>query len=114
MVDHILVASPQERKEFFDEAAGVKQFQLKRDQAVNKLQTTKENLAQADQLVREIEPRLRSLSRQVKKLEEREPIEKEMQDLGRAYYGKIWRELQASIRQARTKSDKFELDRKTT
>jgi len=114
MVDHILVASPQERKEFFDEAAGVKQFQLKRDQAVNKLQTTKENLAQADQLVREIEPRLRSLSRQVKKLEEREPIEKEMQDLGRAYYGKIWRELQANIRQARTKSDKFELDRKTT
>ena len=32
MVDHIINISPTERKEFFDEATGVKQYQIKRDQ----------------------------------------------------------------------------------
>ena len=34
MVDSILLATPTERKEFFEEATGVKQYQLKREQAV--------------------------------------------------------------------------------
>ncbi len=97
MVDHVLVASPQERKEFFDEAAGVRQFQIKRDQAAGKLESTRENLAQAEGLLAEIEPRLRGLARQVRRLEERGPIETERQVLGRAYYGKIWRELLGAI-----------------
>lgn len=111
MVDHVLVASPQERKEFFDEAAGVKQFQLKRDQAVNKLEATRENLAQAASLLHEIEPRLRSLSRQVRRLEERGPIEEEMMSLGRAYYGKLWRELLGAMVDAGEKARSIEARR---
>lgn len=108
MVDHILVASPQERKEFFDEAAGVKQFQLKRDQAVNKLERTRDNLAQAESLLNEIAPRLRSLSRQVRRLEERDPIEEELKILGRAHYGKLWRELNTSINELKKKTKELD------
>lgn len=111
MVDHVLVASPSERKEFFDEAAGVKQFQIKRDQAENKLEHTKENLAQAGSLLAEIEPRLRSLSRQVRRLEERGPLEEEMKTLGRAYYGKLWNELLAAIVDAQEKASAVEKKR---
>ena len=60
MIDHILVASPAERKAFFDEAAGVRQFQIKREQAVSKLEQTEENLEQARMLLVEIEPHLRA------------------------------------------------------
>ncbi len=97
MIDNILVASPQERKEFFDEAAGVKQFQLKRHQSVIKMQNAKDNLGQAEMLLNEIEPRVRSLSRQVKRLEQREALEEELHALHHQYYGTLWTELQRTI-----------------
>lgn len=92
-IDAVLVASPQERKEFFDEAAGVKQFQLKRHQSLLKLDATRENLQQAEMLLAEIEPRMRSLARQVKRLEERGTIEEDLHAARHQYYGKLWTDL---------------------
>jgi len=79
-VDAVLLATPRERKEFFDEAAGVRPHQMKREQAEHKLALTRENLAQAQLLIDEIAPRLRSLTRQVKRLGEREEIQKELRE----------------------------------
>jgi len=97
MADAILVASPQERKEYIDEAAGVRQFQLKRNQSVAKMDLTRENLAQAEMLLNEIEPRLRSLARQVKRLEARGSLEEELHAVGHQYYGRLWSDLQTQI-----------------
>jgi chromosome segregation protein len=97
MVDSILMASPQERKEFFDEAAGVKQFQLKRHSSIIKLQNTKDNLGQAEMLINEIEPRVKSLSRQVKRLEQRADLEEELHGLHHQYYGQLWLSLQKDV-----------------
>src|SRR3989338_5724536 len=72
MVDHILIASPEERKDFFDDATGVRQFQIKRREALLKLKRTHENLVDIEMLLNEIEPRMRSLKRQVSRLEQRE------------------------------------------
>jgi len=93
MADSVLSASLAERKELFDEAVGVKQFQIKREQALNKFKLTRENLAQTELTLNELEPRLRSLSRQVKKLEKREEIEKELKDLQLNYFSQIWQSL---------------------
>ncbi|MBI4262110.1 hypothetical protein HY624_01130, partial [Candidatus Uhrbacteria bacterium] len=89
MVDEILMVSPKERKEFFDEAAGVKQYLIKKEHAENKLTLAKENLKQAELLIQEIEPQLRSLTRQVKRLERREEVEKELRGLQNTYYGSL-------------------------
>lgn len=97
MVDSVLVASPAERKEFFDEAAGLRPFQLKRQSSMNKLEATKENLKQAELLIHEIAPRLSSLERQVKRLQERDGIEQELRELERAYYGGMWAEIRQKI-----------------
>ena len=97
MIDGVLVASPQERKEFFDEAAGVRQFQLKRHQSTIKLDATRENLRQAEMLLAEIEPRMRSLARQVKRLEERGALEEGLHALRHQYYGKLWTDLQTQF-----------------
>ncbi len=93
MVDDIILISPKERKEYFDEAAGVKQYQLKRDEAVRKLTATRENLHEAELLIQEIEPRVRSLTRQVKRLERREEVEKELRAMQQQYYGALWHDL---------------------
>ena len=86
MVDSILTSSPQERKEFFDEATGVRQYQIKREQSLNKLERTFDNLVQSQNVIKEIEPRLRSLTRQMKRLEEKEAAELELKQIQNKYY----------------------------
>lgn len=93
MVEGFLNTTLSERKEFFDEATGVKQFQIKRDDSLNKLISSYENLNQASMLMAEIEPRLKSLTRQVNKLKRRDEIETELKELQLNYYAKIWHEI---------------------
>ena len=93
MVEGFLNTTLSERKEFFDEATGVKQFQIKRDDSLNKLIHSYENLNQASMLLMEIEPRLKSLTRQVNKLKRRDEIEAELKELQKNYYSKIWHEI---------------------
>src|SRR3989338_10226924 len=93
MVEGFLNTSLSEKKEFFDEATGVKQYQIKRDDSLNKLVHSYENLNQALMLLSEIEPRLKSLTRQVNKLKKRDEIETELKELQKNYYSKIWHEI---------------------
>lgn len=90
MIDHMLAASAAERKQFFDEAAGIKEFQIKRHHTVLKLHATRENLHETKMLLQEIEPRLQSLTRQVKRLEKREEVEQELHTKYVQYYGAQW------------------------
>ncbi len=93
MIDAILQTAPAERKEFFDEAVGVRQYQIKKDSALNKLKATNEHLAQAGTVLQELEPKMRFFARQLKRLEEREAIDTELRNLFRQYYNCLWNEL---------------------
>ncbi len=101
MIDHILVSSPEERKAFFDDATGVKPYQIKRHEAMLKLERTHENLKDVEMLLREIEPRLRSLKRQASRLEQRGEIETELHRLEADYYGAQWWELVGQMKQSK-------------
>ena len=90
LADAILAATPAERKDFLNEAAGIKQYQIKRDSAIHKLESTKNNLIQAENLIAEISPRLRSLTRQVKKLERRKEIEEKLKHFQIKFYSHRW------------------------
>ena len=117
MVEGFLNTSLSERKEFFDEATGVKQYQIKRDDALNKLKSSLENLTQADMLVGEIEPRLKNLTRQVDKIKKREELEKELDETQLKYYRKTWHEINdklddANRRYLEIEKEKFAKDQK--
>ncbi len=90
MIDRMLTVSPAERKEFLDEASGVKEFQIKRHQAELKLNRTAEHLTQAEQLVAEIEPRLKMLQKQVKRLAERQEVELRLREREEEYYATLY------------------------
>ncbi|MBI3120113.1 MAG: AAA family ATPase [Candidatus Kerfeldbacteria bacterium] len=96
-IDSLINALPHERKNYFDEAVGVKEFQIKRDQSVHKLLRTEEHLADAKRLMDALEPRLRTLTRQVRRLEKRERFEVELRASQTRYYGGLWRQIQAGI-----------------
>ena len=97
MVENFLNTSAAERKDFFDEATGVKQFQIKRDAALNKLESSYENLQQVDMLLSEIKPRLKSLTRQVDKLKRRDEIEKNLKAAQLDYYSFIWQDINKQL-----------------
>lgn len=100
MVENFLSVSAAERKDFFDEATGVKQFQIKRESALNKLEASYENLQQVDMLLAEIRPRLKSLTRQVEKLHRREEIEAELKNNQIAYYSALWHTINKKLKVA--------------
>jgi len=97
MVENFLSSSAAERKDFFDEATGVKQFQIKRDSALNKLESSYENLQQVDMLLAEIKPRLKSLTRQVEKLKKRDEIATDLKATQLNYYGYLWQEINQKL-----------------
>ncbi len=100
MIDHVLTASPEERKIFFDDATGVRGLQLKRHQAMNRLKRSTEHLVEIEMLVAEIEPRLRILKRQVKRLEEREKVESELREIQSLYFGNMWWQLSEGLQKS--------------
>lgn len=101
MIDRLLTVSPAERKEWFDEACGIKEFQIKEHQAALKLARTRENMAQAEGLLQEVAPRLRLLSRQVKRLEQRQAVESELRSTQEEYYGQLAQAQMAQLNAAR-------------
>lgn len=115
-IDRMLILSPSERKDFLDEAAGIKEFKIKRHQADLKLFRTKENMMQAERLMQEVEPRLKMLQRQVRKLEKRQVVEMDLRDSQEKYYSTLyWRnkkELDSVMGALKISDDKHALARK--
>lgn len=67
--DRILSANARERREMIEDALGLKIYQYKKQESEKKLKKTLENIAQVESLRREVQPHLRFLERQVKKIE---------------------------------------------
>lgn len=109
MIDHVLTASPEDRKVFFDDATGVRGFQIKRHQALLKLQKSAENLADVEMVLRELEPRLNMLRRQVKRLNDRETMAAELATVSAQYYGaQWWGEVERKAQVERRKAQEFD------
>lgn len=98
MIDKVLNSTPQQRKEFFDEAAGIKQYQLKKEQALHKLRSAKENLQQGEIQLQEITPRLKSLARQMKRWEQREQIMSNLKEKLDIYYSQRWKRINSNLK----------------
>ena len=100
MVENFLNTGAAERKDFFDEATGVKQFQIKRDLSLNKLENSYDNLRQVEMLLNEIKPRLKMLTRQVDKLKKRDQLEEELNAHQHNYYFHLWQDINLKFNHA--------------
>jgi chromosome segregation protein len=114
MVENFLNTNAAERKDFFDEATGIKQFQIKREMSLNKLEGSYENLQQVEMLLSEIRPRLKSLTRQVDKLKRRSEIEVDLKTNQFNYYNFLHQEASHKLEIANAKFlelEKSKIDR---
>ncbi len=62
-------ARPQDRRSFFEEAAGVSKYKKKKVEALSKLTRTQENLDRASDIINELEKQVNPLKRAAKKAE---------------------------------------------
>lgn len=63
-IDKILSGKPEERRELFDEAAGIVKFKRRKAEAVKKLENEKDNLTRVIDILSELERQIKPLERQ--------------------------------------------------
>ena len=97
LVDSALSIRPDERRKFFEEAAGIGLYRTRREEALNRLDQTRRNLERVKDILSELEPRLRSLERQARRFIEYKTIQTDLQILLREWYGYHWHKAQNEL-----------------
>lgn len=78
MIDQLILASPAERKLLFDQASGIRGFELNREKASRKLEATDANLVRVRDILAELEPRLATLKKSATAAAERQQLADEL------------------------------------
>ena len=85
MIDRLILSTGKERKELFEEASGIRQYEIKYGQTLKRIKSTSENLDEIDKLIREISPLNESLKKQSKLLNRKQKLSKTL-DASRSIY----------------------------
>ncbi len=101
--DLFIRATPKERREMIEEMLGLREYQIKKTQAENRLKNTRINLDKAKALLEEILPHLRSLRRQTVRWEKRGVLEQDLRELEKNFFGPQLNDLHLEIE--KTKED---------
>lgn len=89
-VDAALSLRPEERRTLFEDAADVRRFHSRLDEARNKLGETENNLVRLADIMTEIKPRLAVLERQARAARQRRGLEDELEQLLRRRARRAW------------------------
>ncbi|MFA6184059.1 MAG: AAA family ATPase [Parcubacteria group bacterium] len=100
MSDAVLNASVSERRAILEDAAGVKQYQIKKERALKKLDATSKNLLQVSALLGEIEPHLKILKRQADKAQKGAEIKGKLREIQEKYFAFLWHSFQTEREQS--------------
>lgn len=68
-VSEIINTKPQDRRFLIEEVAGVMKYKVRKNEALSKLESSKQNLQRVNDIVHEVRRQINSLDRQVKKAE---------------------------------------------
>ncbi|HEY59607.1 MAG TPA: chromosome segregation protein SMC [Anaerolineae bacterium] len=97
LIDSALSLRPEERRLFFEEAAGIGLFRSRRDEAIRKLDATSRNMERTQDILGEIKPRLKKLEQQVEKFHEYKRRKADLSLLLKDWYGFHWNRLQNDL-----------------
>jgi chromosome segregation protein len=93
LIDAALSLRAEERRGLFEDAAGIRPFQVQRSDAENRLRQTEQNLERLRDIVAEIEPRLGPLKEQARRALENAQLQNELQEGLLTWYALQWRRL---------------------
>lgn len=97
--DHMLSASPKERRGMVEDALGLTSYQYQKIESERKLLETRSNMEKVESMKRELEPHLRYLKRQVEKAEKAEETRRALANLYVTFFAREGARL-SSLREA--------------
>jgi len=100
LIDAALSLRAEERRGLFEDAAGIRPFQVQRTDAENRLRQTEQNLDRLRDIVSEIEPRLEPLAEQARRAVESRQLNSELQEVLLTWYALQWRRLRTNRERA--------------
>src|ERR1700676_313404 len=100
LIDAALSLRAEERRGLFEDAAGIRPFQVQRADAESRLRQTEQNLERLRDIVNEIEPRLEPLREQAQRAVEFQQLNSELQDVLLTWYALQWRRLRTAHERA--------------
>jgi chromosome segregation protein len=100
LVDSVLSLKADERRRLFEEAAGIELHRTRREEALRRLDATESNLDRLQDILSEVQPRLKSLSRQAERAEAYEQIRRDLKQALKIWFGYHWYELKDRLREA--------------
>jgi len=103
-VDAALSLRPDERRQLFEEAAGVKSLQVRRNEALSRLGRARENLTRVSDLVRELRPQVRRLALQAEHQEAHDRLGGRARALVLEHHARRGQVLQSSMGEARRRA----------
>ena len=111
-MDRIINAKPVERREIFEEAAGITKYKLKRKEAQRKLEFAMENLARLRDILTELDSRMTTLSRQADKARRYKNLTQELKLLESQYSLRRFKSFKEQMEN--DAGDLFRVDSETT
>jgi len=97
LVDAALALKAEDRRRLFEEAAGIGLHRSRREEALKRLETTRRNLERVQDILAELQPRLRSLERQAKRSQEYNQMRADLKAVLREWYGYHWHLAQSEL-----------------
>lgn len=80
-IEHLINATPEERRFLIEEAAGIAKFKEHKRLALMKMEATEQNLLRVKDIISEVKRQINTLERQVRRAEEYKAIRKEIKDI---------------------------------
>jgi chromosome segregation ATPase len=100
LIDTALSLRPEERRALFEEAAGIALYQSKKENALEKLVETQQNLLRANDILNEIAPRLPSLARQADRAKNYQGVADALDAKLKQWYAFQWARTHETFRDA--------------
>jgi len=97
LVDAALALKAEDRRRLFEEAAGIGLHRARREEALKRLETTRRNMERVQDILAELQPRLRSLERQAKRAQEYDQMKADLKVVLREWYGYHWHLAQSEL-----------------
>ncbi|MDP9238299.1 MAG: chromosome segregation protein SMC [Chloroflexota bacterium] len=105
MVEQVLSLRPEDRRGLIEEAAEVRLYRNKLEDAQHKLKATRDNMDRVRLLVREIEPRITQLERQAGRAVKYQELTRELASTLHVWYAQQWQDVNDVLLAAITTHD---------
>jgi chromosome segregation protein len=106
-VEALLAAKPHERRTVFEEAAGISKYKARRKEALSRLERTEQYLLRANDIVEEVEKRIRSVSRQASNARRFQRLSEELRSTRGYLYAAQWERDSQRLAETREQIDKL-------